>query len=524
MTTTSLPRKDVSPLLPEALGGILEMLSAGVLAISAEGRVWFVNQAAKRILGDGDATRAGPSQWTSVYGWYLPDQSTLLAPHELPVARALRGEEIRDELIFVRNATHPDGVWIRLSASPVLGDAVDIRGAALVFRDVTQPRQFQQTNLLLSQAIEQIADAVLISDQHGFIEYVNPAFQSMTGFSADDVRGKTPRILKSGQQSAAFYQRLWRKLLTGEPFQATLVNRRKDGDLYHVEETITPISDNLGNVTHFISVMQDVTALLDQRDREVQLRLAQQIQQKLNGAVPQIPGFDIAAAVFAASQTSGDSFDFIPEPDGSWVIALGDVEGHGFGSALVMALTRAYVRSFAILGLEVHDILQQVNRMLVDDLGNDCYVTLILARLDPQRHSFIYASAGHVPGYLLRDGEIQITLESSGPPLGLFPNQSYTRSEPVELKLGHLLALVTDGIAESLAPDGRELGAHGVTDYLMAHCRDSASDLVQGFYREARSFAAGQPQADDISAVILKRQPITSLNLVRSPHLQYMAL
>lgn len=509
MTITSSPRRDVARLLPEALGGIFEMLSAGVLAISAEGRLWFVNQAAKRILGDGDATRAGPCQWTAVYGWYLPDRSTLLAPDELPVARALRGEEIRDELIFVRNATHPDGVWIRLSASPVRDAVGDIRGAALVFRDVTQPRQFQQTNLLLSQAIEQIADAVLISDQHGFIEYVNPAFQSMTGFSADDVRGKTPRILKSGQQSAAFYQRLWRKLLTGEPFQATLVNRRKDGDLYHVEETITPIIDRAGNVTHFISVMQDVTALLEQRDREVQLRLAEQIQQKLYSSVPQIPGFDVAAAAFAASQTSGDYFDFIQVSDASWVIAVGDVEGHGFGSALVMALTRAYVRSFAILGLEVNDILQQVNRMLVEDLGNGCYVTLILARLDSRRHSLVFASAGHVPGYLLWDGEIQKTLESSGPPLGLFPNQSYAHSEAIALKAGHLLALVTDGIAESLAPDGRDFGMRGVTDYLMTHCGDSASDLVQGFYREARSFAAGQPQADDICSVILKRQPST---------------
>jgi PAS domain S-box-containing protein len=87
----------------------------------------------------------------------------------------------------------------------------------------------RQTSAVLSQVVEQIADGVLLTDPQGFIEYVNPAFESMTGFSADDVRGKTPRILKSGLQEASFYEELWGELRAGRSFQATINNRRKSG-------------------------------------------------------------------------------------------------------------------------------------------------------------------------------------------------------------------------------------------------------------------------------------------------------
>ena len=96
------------------------------------------------------------------------------------------------------------------------------------------PTLSRQTSALLSHVVEQIADGVLITDRQGFIEYVNPAFELMTGFSSDDVRGKTPRILKSGLQDSAFYERLWAELMAGSSFQATMGNRRKTGEIYYL--------------------------------------------------------------------------------------------------------------------------------------------------------------------------------------------------------------------------------------------------------------------------------------------------
>ena len=199
-----------------------------------------------------------------------------------------------------------------------------------------------------------------------------------------------------------------------------------------------------------------MTEAFNRQEREVQLRLARQIQQKFYRPAPTIPGFDLAAAAYPAYETSGDYFDFISLPHRRLGIAVGDVEGHGFGSALVMALTRAYIHSFAAMGLEVDQILTQVNRMLVDDLGDGCFVTLMLASLDVDTRSLVYAGAGHIPGYVLNpSGSTEHTLESSGPPLGLFPNVRFSRNASITLRPGQLLVLLTDGITESASPRRR---------------------------------------------------------------------
>ncbi len=179
-------------------------------------------------------------------------------------------------------------------------------------------------------------------------------------------------------------------------------------------------------------------------EHEVQLRLARQIQQKFYRPAPQVPGFDVAAAAYPAYETSGDYFDFIPLPHDRMYIAVGDVEGHGFGSALVMALTRAYVRSFSAMGLEADQALSQVNRMLFDDLGDGCFVTLMLACLDVEKKSFVYASAGHVPGYLLNvAGCVEHKLESSGSAA-----RSFSRSKILAQPGDRIAAWATVGAAD----------------------------------------------------------------------------
>jgi sigma-B regulation protein RsbU (phosphoserine phosphatase) len=403
-----------------------------------------------------------------------------------------------------------------------------INSAVMVCREVTEHQMSQQSRVLLSQVVEQIADGVLLADKRGFIEYVNPAFETMTGFSQEEVCGKSHAILKSSLRDSSFLDWLEIETLSGRPYpyqanqdqanqdqanqdqanhyQAT--NRKKTGEIYHAQETVTPLTDEAGNVTHFVTVMQDITEALKRQENEVQLRLARQIQQKFYGVAPIAPGFDLAGAAYPAHETSGDYFDFIPLPHNRLVIAVGDVEGHGFGSALVMALTRAYVHSFAAMGLDVDQILTQVNQMLVNDLGDHCFVTLMLAALDLGDRSMVYAGAGHVPGYVLSpSGSVEHTLESSGPPLGLFPQVGFSRSPPLTLEPGQLLVLLTDGITESAASDGIEWGAQGALNYLRAHDTDSAQELVDGLYREARNFAGNELQRDDITSVVVRVEP-----------------
>ncbi len=129
-----------------------------------------------------------------------------------------------------------------------------------IFQDITAHKQAQIRLEKLAVAVRQTADIVVITDTEGKIEYVNPAFEARTGYKAEEAVGKTPRILKSGQQGRDFYEGLWKTILSGEVFRGVLVNRTKDGQLYYSEKTITPIKDEHGVITNFVSNDKDVTA------------------------------------------------------------------------------------------------------------------------------------------------------------------------------------------------------------------------------------------------------------------------
>ena len=111
----------------------------------------------------------------------------------------------------------------------------------------------------LSLAVEQTADSVFITDLNGRIEYVNPAFEQLSGYSALEAVGQTAALVKYEHNSPEYFQRMWGILLSGEVFRDTLVNRRKDGALFYEEKTITPLTENGGRITHYVSTGRDVT-------------------------------------------------------------------------------------------------------------------------------------------------------------------------------------------------------------------------------------------------------------------------
>lgn len=116
-----------------------------------------------------------------------------------------------------------------------------------------------ETARALSSAFDQAEESILVTDAVGVIEYVNSGLEQMTGYTAGEIRGRTPRVFKSGRHTEAFYQDLWKTLLDGRPFRAEFTNRRKTGALFQEEKTIRPLRDVQGAITHFVSVGRDIT-------------------------------------------------------------------------------------------------------------------------------------------------------------------------------------------------------------------------------------------------------------------------
>ena len=403
-------------------------------------------------------------------------------------------------------------LWARVATSPIIGEDGRFEGALAMISDITEQkrteaegRRSRETISLLSRAVEQTADSVVITDPRGTIEYVNPAFEATTGYGRAEALGKTPGILKSGLHDKEFYGRLWDQILRGEAFRGTLVNRKKSGELYWTEQTITPIKDSAGVITHFVSVLKDITALRNIQEQEFHMALAQELQQRYYNTTASLPGFDIAAAAYPADKTGGDYFDFIPQLDGSLYIVVADIAGHGFGSALVMAQVRASLRAYATMVPDISSLLNCVNRSLTGTLGGNRFVTMFLGRIDPQKRSLEYASAGHESGYLLHSsGDIGAVLASTAVPLGIFPDQQFYSSPVVPLEHGDTILLLTDGITESEDVNGAVFGTAGALDFIRCQQQSTPGELVQGLYRAARTFAGGAPQLDDITSVICK--------------------
>ncbi|MGE5458153.1 MAG: ATP-binding protein [Methanococcaceae archaeon] len=120
-------------------------------------------------------------------------------------------------------------------------------------------RSAEETLKKLSRAVEQAADHIIITDNEGIIEYTNKAFESLTGYTCADWKGKTPRILKSGLHEKSIYDRVWETILNGRIHRGITINKKKNGELYYEEKTITPLIDANGTITHFVSTGRDIT-------------------------------------------------------------------------------------------------------------------------------------------------------------------------------------------------------------------------------------------------------------------------
>jgi PAS domain S-box-containing protein len=387
------------------LKAILNSLAEGVVVTDKDGKFLFINPVAEKIVGL-SSENVKPEQWASAYGAYHLDKVSLYSPDKLPLARAIKGEEIKHEVIFIKNAERPSGVYIDVSASPLKNKKGEIEGGTIIIRDITERIQaeiaqkenetrlndffnelpipsyiwqqvkddfillkhnkaaetlthgnvkkflgttltkmyekspyleeirsnfaqcikekksithemqyqmlitkdtkqfvvsyvFVHPNLImvhteditkrklaekelrkLSKAVEQTADSVLITDTRGVIEYVNPAFEITTGYKCEEVIGQTPRIFKSGKHDSRFYKNLWDTIRKGKTFRARIINKKRNNEPYWADQTITPMKDNDGNITNYVSVLRDITENVEKQKQEFQLKISEEKNKK----------------------------------------------------------------------------------------------------------------------------------------------------------------------------------------------------------------------------------------------------
>jgi len=512
----------------------------------------------------------------------------------------------------------------------------------------------------------QTADHWMITDVDGVVIEVNSAFEKVTGYSQSELIGKKPNLLRSGVHDRAFYEAMWKTILAGEPYKGVVINRRKNGELFHELKSITPIRDTQGRITHFFSIAKDITEIKEaearleksaseiahinyklavsetdllrhirilesvlsssnegvvvadrdgrfimfsQAAKEIigigpssgppsewsgsygvflkdmktpfpseelplvrairgertddmemflrnpakpdgvwlnvsgrplsdaqgnlmggvivardvtqdhwvkeasaalkanheEMQIAERVQKRLFPKMPPvIEGLEIGGASRSAVVTGGDYYDYIRTPDGSLLLVVGDVSGHGYGPALLMASVRAYIRALAAYGLDAKEILAVVNRLIAQDTSVEDYVTLFLVRVDPATRKCEYTSAGHPAGYVLDgEGRIRQPLRSTLPPLGILPEIGSKDLTPFEIDAGDLLVMVTDGMVEAESSGGEVFGEDSVIRTVREHRQYSPSEIVSALHGKVAAHCGGKLQ-DDITSIIVR--------------------
>ncbi|MEM9065722.1 MAG: SpoIIE family protein phosphatase [Planctomycetota bacterium] len=234
------------------------------------------------------------------------------------------------------------------------------------------------------------------------------------------------------------------------------------------------------------------------------LEVARAIQRSLlPQAEPNVDGFEIAGWSRPADQTGGDFYDWISVGGGRQFVMLGDVTGHGIGPALVTASCRAYVRAEQPNAEDLSQLLTRVNSLLAADLPDGRFITFFAAVVHPDG-SVEALSAGHGPICVCRGDEIEI-LNADGPPLGVIDDLRFDAPRRFKLKSGERLAIVTDGFTEWASPDGELFGNLRLADSLRASRDLTATEAIASLERAVSRHARGTAQADDLTALVIKR-------------------
>ena len=242
-------------IVPLARDAILEGLPDVVLVLDSDDRVADLNKAAAGLLG---ASRAS-----------LVGRRAEVALGSLPALADCVAETHEGQRTVEMPGTPPR--WLEVAVSPLHDRLGGRTGRVVVARDVSGRHHAGEQIRLLSAAIGSAASAVAISDPKGVCLWVNPAFSRITGYSPEEIVGQPLSRLKSGAHDEAFYASLWETILAGDAWHGEIVNRHRDGHLYTEEQTISPVRDEAGVITHFVAVKQDVS---ERRRMEEGLRTA----------------------------------------------------------------------------------------------------------------------------------------------------------------------------------------------------------------------------------------------------------
>ncbi len=386
---------------------------------------------------------------------------------------------------------------------------------------------------------------VSITDLNGNITYVNDKFCEISGYSQQELFGKTHSVIKAGCHKREFFQNLWSTITSGSIWRGEIKNKTKAGKYYWVETTIVPLIDDFsGQLLQYLAIQNDVThqkLFQEKLENEVQertvelalandaicqlnkqlkaenikikaeLHVARQMQQLILPNPEELKGIkelDIAGFMEPAEEVGGDYYDVL-DTDGVVTIAIGDVTGHGLESGILMVMTQAIVRCLQELG-EIDPItsLTTLNQTIyknVQRMNSDKNLTLAILHY---AQGIISLSGQHEETIVVREsGEIEcIDTMDLGFPIGLDDDISnFIDHKIIKLNTGDGIVLYTDGITEARDINKKLYGQQKLCNVLHENWHLSSQEIQEAVITDIRHHIGKQRVFDDITLLVIKQ-------------------
>jgi sigma-B regulation protein RsbU (phosphoserine phosphatase) len=491
--------------IDEIYFSLINKIDVSVYALDEEERLFFISPAIERISGHkcGDLT-----------GKFLRDFLTSDAgrPPE-GFFQDPAGVAVTHDVSIIDVDSTP--IKCVITNYRVDGDA-RIKSVGLIEKNQGTDPEADEKIRKFSIAVEQSPATVVITDKHGSIEYVNPKFTRLTGYSFEEALGQNPRILKSGKQPPEFYREMWQTISSGNEWRGEFHNKKKNDGMYWEAASISPIADKYGEITHYVAVKEDIT---DRKMAEEALRISEENLRKRNNDMereleyakvvisrllpdkpPLIKNLKVDFRYVPLDAIGGDFFSFHTVPGKGFGVFIGDVVGHGVSAALFLSLIKSVTDRLNIVhgvnpGLYIKELNQELFQSKVM-----MFFTSLCGYFDLSGHnvSFRFAKGGHPPPILFSalDGSTR-QLDSQGIPIGLSPAAEF---EEVGAKLlpGDRIYLYTDGIIEVRNADKIMIEPEGLESIIAGTGAMSLGESLDRIIDEAANFRGGIPREDDL--------------------------
>jgi len=370
-----------------------------------------------------------------------------------------------------------------------------------------------------TMAVEQSPATVVITDRNGSIEYVNPKFTSLTGYSFAEALGNNPRILKSGKQPSGFYRDLWLTIASGKEWRGDFHNIKKSGESYWESASISPIWGDDGEITHYVAVKEDIT---ERKRAEEELRLTGEILQEKNSELewqlknaqavtrlllPEVPprhdNVLIDFRLKPLEAIGGGFFSFNTLHQHGIGVFIGDVAGHGVSAALFLTLLRSITdRLNAGRGTDPSRYIQDLNSDLAGG-GVLYFITALYGYFDFSKSgaAFRFAKGGHTPPILYRSADRSARiLTSEGMPVGLSGTALFEEIT-IDIEPGDRIYVYTDGIIETRNEHGAMIEVEGLRDSIIRSGSMTLEGSLDQVMQEIERFRGTIPVQDDMALI-----------------------